>query len=490
MSDIKQKNIELLSQYEPKSVLNYFANLCNIPHGSGNEQEIGKYIGDVLRPVSKEVIVYPDGTVYAYKEATPGFENKPMICLQAHSDMVCVKKPGSTHDFLKDPLDLVIEGDKLKTKDTSLGADDCIGVAYILDVFTNKNVKHGPIEALITASEETTMGGINAFPTGILKSKLLINLDHEMTSSICLGCCGGIEIALKNKFNREPSNELTQHMFICIKDGASGHSGNSIRFKIVNAIKEMFWLIKLASKNYKLALVSIDGGQYKNAIAADCTATIAVKPEDYEAIKKIFVDNFNEIKKEYFERETKLNINVEKSDKKQDPISFKQSNDIIDAYNSVVYGVFSLNEKYNIADGSNNIGIIHTNDNQIQSDFLLRSLYENCKHRILNSILSAFYGTDFTYDIIDDYPEWTPVIGKNILQDKFIEIYKKTYGSEPVSFVTEGGLETGVLAKKYPGIVAISIGPDIENAHTFDEYASLKKIASTYEVLKEMLETI
>ncbi len=490
MSDIKQKNIELLSKYEPKGVLTHFAKLSNIPHGSGNEQEIGKYIGDVLRPVSKEVIVYPDGTVYAFKEATPGFENKPMVCLQAHSDMVCVKKPDSTHDFLKDPLDLVIEGDKLKTKDTSLGADDCMGVAYVLDIFTNKDVKHGPIEALITTSEETTMGGVNNFPTGVLKSKFLINLDSESTDSLYVGCCGGIETCITNSFEREQSNELTQHISISIKDGCSGHSGVMMRFKIINAIKLMFSLLKTLSSTHKFALVEIKGGQYKNAIAGNCFATIAIKPEDFENVKKIIVDNFNEVKKEFSEREKTINISVEQIDKKQDPIKQDQSNALVDAYNSVVYGVITLNEKYNIADGSNNLGIINTENNTIKSEFLLRSLYHNEKHRILDKILSAFYGTNFSHKIVDDYPEWTPAIGENNLEKLFKQIYEKMFSKKPQIFVTEGGLEAGVLVKKYPSIIAISIGPDIENAHTFEECADLKGVKATYEILKEILETI
>ncbi len=490
MLDVKQKNIELLSKYEPKGVMVHFAKLSNIPHGSGNEKEIGKYIADLLKEVSEQVILYPDGTVYASKKATQGFENKPMVCLQAHSDMVCVKRKDSNHNFLKDPLELIVENGILRANGTSLGADNCIGVAYILDIFTNPNIEHGPIECLITTAEETTMGGVKIFQPGVLKSKYLINLDSEYTDLIYLGCCGGIESCITNTFTREPSKDLTEHISISIKDGCSGHSGSMIRFKIINTIKLMFSLLKTVSNKHQLALVDINGGQYKNAIAGNCFATIAIKPEDFESVKKILIDNFNEIKKEFSQREKKININVEKNQKKLEPINLKESYALVDAYNTVINGVITLSEKYDIADGSNNVGIIETEDNCIKAKFLLRSLYHNQKHRILNRTLSAFYGTNFSYKIVDDYPEWTPVDGENILEKKFKEIYRTKFNKDPQVCVTEGGLEAGVLVKKYPEIIAVSIGPDIRDAHTFGEYAILKSVKATYEILVEMLKTI
>ena len=490
MLNVKEKNIELLSKYEPKDVLNYFANICNYPHPSENEKPLVSYLSSVLKPVCKELVVYPDGTIYGSIGPTIGCEKKASICLQAHCDMVCVKKQNSNHIFLKDPLELIVQNDLLKAKDTSLGADNGIGVAYILDIFTSKNISHGPLECLITTAEETTMLGVNNFKDGIIKSNLVINLDNESSDEICLGCCGGTEVHITNEFVREESKELTDYMTISINDGVSGHSGNAIRFKVINAIKCMFSLISLAKSNHKFALVDIKGGDFKNAIAGHCCATIAIDPHDYDSIKNIFFKSFELIKNEYVEREKMINIKFSKTKKDLLPLSLKDSNLIIDAYNAVVYGVISLNEQYKIADGSVNIGIINTDANHIKSDFLLRSLYSNSKKRILSSIVSAFYGTKFSYKIIDDYPQWTPIVGTNILQEKFIEIYKQKTGKNPICSVTEGGLELGVLSEKYPDLIMISMGPNIYNPHTFDEYTSIKSIAFSYEILKEVLKTI
>ncbi len=486
MSDIKQNNIDLLSKYEPKGLLTWFAKLCNIPHGSGNEAEISKFIADVLKPVCKELIMYPDGTIYAYQEATPGYENRKVTCLQAHSDMVCAKRSNSNHDFLKDPLELIVEDGWIRANDTTLGADDCLGVATILEVFTNKSIVHGPLECLITVSEETNMHGAVYFPKGVLKAKYLLNLDNEDTDSFCIGSEGGIDMAITHKFQRRPNPTLSKHIKINIKDGVSGHSGNVIRSKIVNANKLMFEFAKMIKNKYPIALIEANGGILKNAIAGFCSASFAIRPEDEEVIKKMITESFEAIKIEYFDLEKNIKMFFEEGSS-LDPIQQDISDKLIESYNAMVYGVYSLSEKYKVSDGSVNWGVVKTEENSITADVLLRSLFHNLKYRIQDRVLSAFHDTDYTYEKLDDYPEWSPCPNGNPLEDIFKKTYYKMFNKEPTSMVTEGGLETGVIIEKYPSIIAISIGFNITGAHSPDEKTSIDKIKIGFDIFKELL---
>lgn len=490
MNNIEKQNLNLASKLEPKSVFTYFAHLCNIPHPSGHNKQISDYLVSVLKPVAETITVYSNHTVLARIKATKGCEKKTSVCLQAHCDMVPAKGYSSKHDFEKDPIQIVQKKGFLYANDTTLGADNGIGVAYALAIATDKKIKHGPLEILITTNEETNMQGAKEFPARTLKSKYLINLDNEETDTCCLGCNGGTQIEFTTKFARKADKNLNSYLTISLEHGAGGHSGNQIRWKIINAIKMMFSLFKFVQEKANIALVDINAGHVSNAISSECVATIALNKKDVKIATKILNDMFALIKKEFFQREANMIMTIKSAKPKYLPISLKDSNSIIDAINCSFNGVYSLDENYKIANGSSNLGIIETQQGFIRSIYLLRSAFEVCKRRIRSQLISAFYGTKTTHKITDDYPEWTPVIGNSVLQVKYSKIFKKFFNKNLTFSVTEGGLETGVLTKKHPGMEAISIGPDIVACHSNTEHVDIKGVGLIYKVLLETLKNI
>lgn len=249
-------------------------------------------------------------------------------------------------------------------------------------------------------------------------------------------------------------------------------------------------LLKFIQEKTVIALVDINAGQVSNAIPSGCIATIALNKKDVKVATKILKDIFALIKNEFFQRESNIVMTIKLTKPKYLPITLKDSNNIIDAINCSFNGVYSLDENYKIANGSSNLGIISTQDGFIRNTFLLRSAFEVCKKRIRSQLISAFYGTNTTYKITDDYPEWTPVIGNSVIQTKYSKIFKKFFGKNLTFSVTEGGLETGVLTKKHPGMEAISIGPDITACHSNTEHVNIKGVGLIYKVLLETLKNI
>ncbi len=480
-----------IKDLQPELIWKYFEEITKVPRPSKKEEKIREYLIDFAK---KHHLPYKEdktGNILISKKATSGFEKKKPVVLQSHMDMVCEKNNDVEHDFENDPIQTYIDGDWLKAKGTTLGADNGIGMAAQLAVLADNNVEHGPIEALFTVDEETGLTGAFALEEGFFDSKILLNLDSEDEAEIFIGCAGGIDTKAYFKYKTSMSPANYHYCKIEVKNLLGGHSGGDIHLARGNANKILNRFLWQTMKNTNLVLCNINGGNLHNAIPREASAVIGVPSSKKEQLRidlNIFIAD---MEAEYAGIEPNMQILMESEEKQNVCIDASTTKNLIYSLYACPHGVISMsNDMPGLVETSTNLASVKMKeDNTILVATSQRSSVESRKYDIANMVESVFVlgGAEVTHG--DGYPGWRPNLNSSIMKTA-IKTYEELYNVTPKIKAIHAGLECGLFLKKYPGLDMISFGPTMTGVHSPDEKLNIPAVEKFYNHLLAILKNV
>lgn len=472
---------------EPKNVWKHFYDLTQIPRPTGQMEEVSKFVINFGKSLGLESLQDEAGNVLIKKPASKGMENAPIVIIQSHLDMVPQKNSDVKHDFTKDAIDAYIDGDKVKARSTTLGADNGIGVAAMMALLEDKALTHGAIEALFTIDEEVGMTGAFGLKPGFLKGSVLLNLDTEDEGELCVGCAGGADINVSFQYKDAPVEEGDVAVKISLKGLKGGHSGCDIHLGRANANKLMFRLLKDAVRDYEARLASIDGGSLRNAIPREAFAVVTVPAEGVNDLIELVTEYEAIYKAEYNNIEENLSLKAEKTDLPSVLVPEEIQDNLINAIEACQNGVISvLTDFADTVETSVNIARVKSSEGQTIVQFLARSSSETRKDAICSSIESAFLLAGGKVEIVNPYPGWQPNAQAKVLH-VMADLYEEMYNKKAHVNVVHAGLECGIILASTPGLDIVSFGPTIMNPHSPDEYVVIDTVGRFYDYLKTTL---
>ena len=473
---------------QPQEVWRNFAKVCSVPHPSHHLEQITKLVVDFGKSLGLETLTDKAGNVLIRKPATAGMEDRKVIVLQAHLDMVPQKNNSVKHDFEKDPIKTIVDGEWLRADQTTLGADNGIGVAAIMAVLESKELKHGPIAALFTSDEETGMYGAFGLQPDWIKGDILLNLDSEDEGELFIGCAGGLDASINWKFKPLPTAPDDIALKVTVSGLKGGHSGLDIILGRANANKLLFRFLKEAISSDEARLSEVEGGNMRNAIPREGWAIITIPEEskkDIVNLAKEYEALFNE---EYKDIENKITISVEEVDTPDNIIPEQIQDDFINAVTGCPNGVFRMIPTIpNIVETSMNLSIIRANTEKIEIHCLLRSSVDSKKEELASMVDSIFTLAGAKVEFSGGYSGWNPNTNSPILH-AMKETYKKEFNKEPKVQVVHAGLECGIIGATEPNLDMISFGPTIRHPHSPDEKVNIKSVGDFWHFLTKSLE--
>ncbi|PQJ79033.1 aminoacyl-histidine dipeptidase [Polaribacter porphyrae] len=474
----------------PKSVWNHFADLNAVPRPSKKEERVIQFMVDFGKNLNLDTIVDKVGNVIIKKPATSGMENRKKIVIQGHLDMVHQKNADTIFDFDTQGIEMFVDGDWVKAKGTTLGADNGLGVAAIMAVLSSTNIAHPAIEALFTIDEETGMTGAMGLESGILEGEILLNLDTEEDDEIGIGCAGGIDITATQNYQEEKTAENTIAYSISVTGLQGGHSGMDIIKGLGNANKIMNRLLFNGFEKYGLRIASLHGGSLRNAIPRESFATIIIDKTSKDSFTTENHQLISNIKNEFKSLEPNLTIEINKVETPKTVIPVAMQEQLTKAIYATLNGVYRMSpDVENLVETSNNIAKITVEKEQIEVLCLTRSSSESNKIDLTNSIRAAFELAGFSVDCSGEYPGWLPNLDSSILKT-VVHSYKTLFNEAPNVAACHAGLECGILGKNYPKMEMISFGPNIKGAHSPDERAQISSTQKFWKLLLHILENI
>jgi dipeptidase D len=480
----------VLGHLKPELVWHHFEEICKHPRPSKKEEKIAEYVVSVGKRLGLQTEKDKFGNILIRKPATPGYENRKTVALQGHIDMVCEKNRDVEHDFDNDPIYPYIDGDWVKAKGTTLGADNGIGVASALAVLESKDVEHGPLECLFTLDEETGLTGASSLKKNWLKADILINMDSEDIGVIFIGCSGGKNTAatFKAKLEKAPRNYSSFELKVAGLKG--GHSGLEIHVGRGNAVKILNRAIWSYSQENNIRLAEINGGNKHNAIPREAFAVVLVPKNDEKKLKK-FIAKFNEtVKSEYVAVEPDLIVSMEKHTAPEKVMDEKAQKHLVNALYAIPHGVIKMsNDIPGLVETSNNLAVVETKGKNVNIVTSQRSPVASQNVDITNMVTSVLKlaGAEITYG--DGYPGWAPDIHSDILK-VFKSTFTKMYGKEPEVTAIHAGLECGIIKEKYPDMDMISFGPTMRDVHSPAEKLQISTVPEFFNQLKTVLKYI
>lgn len=471
------KNIEL------KEVFKWFEEISKIPRESGHEKEISDFLVEFAKERNFEVYRDSANNVIIKKCGTDGYQNKNAVIIQGHMDMVCEKTKDSKHNFRKDAIELIVEGDILRANNTTLGGDDGIAIAMGLALLDSKNIPHPPIEFLATTSEETGMDGALAITGEHFKGKTLINIDSEEEGVFLVSCAGGLNTLTEFEIKRESAKENFESLKIEISGLKGGHSGIEINKQRANAIKILGRLLYAVKKDICLAF--IEGGTKHNAIAKNSEAIIITK--NAKIIKNILEELSQKIKNEYKTEDSQMQIKIEKCKDVKEFITKEISDNIIDFMNLAPNGVLYTSREINgLVQTSANNGVLKEKNGKLIFTISIRSSLESSIEEIASIVEIASKRTNAKFEKVNWYPAWE--YDKNSkIKDIALSVYKKVTGKDAKIEAIHAGLECGILKRVLPEVDMISLGPNLYDVHTPAEHLSVSSVDRTWKFLKELI---
>jgi dipeptidase D len=475
---------------EPKALWNKFADLNAVPRPSKKEERVIAFMKNFGEQLGLETLVDEVGNVIIKKPAAPGMENRKTIVMQSHLDMVHQKNAGTEFDFDTQGIEMYVDGDWVRAKGTTLGADNGLGVATIMAVLESTDIPHPAIEALFTIDEETGMTGAMGLKGGLLKGEILLNLDTEEDDEIDIGCAGGLDVTAVREYNEEEVPENSVGYTIKVSGLNGGHSGMDIHKGLGNANKIMNRLLFDSFENFGLQIAEIDGGSLRNAIPRESVAKVIISEIFDEAFVFDMQEVINDIKAEFKTTEPNLNITIEKSELPTKVMDLGVQEGLIRAIYTAHNGVYRMSaDMEDLVETSNNIARIIVKDGKLQVGCLTRSSVESSKFDLANALRSAFELIGCEVTLSGSYPGWAPNVNSPILE-VLKGIYEKQNGSKPHVVACHAGLECGILGTNYPDMDMISFGPTIKGAHSPDERASISSAQKYWKFVLEILQNI
>ena len=471
---------------ESERVFHYFREICEIPHGSGDTSKIATYCENFAREHNLRCVRDEANNIVIFKDGTKGYENSEPIILQGHTDMVCQKEDGYEIDFRNQGLETYIDGDFITAKGTTLGGDDGIAVAMILAILETDKYSHPPIEAVFTTDEEVGMLGALALDTSVLKGSRMINIDSEEDDVVTVSCAGGSDFEVNLPLNRV--KKAGTRVDITLKGLLGGHSGVEIHKGRVNAnILAGRFLNHLLLSDVSFEIVSINGGDKRNAITNLCTIEFLVEDEA-EFISKA-TSYLDTVKEEISAREKDFAPIIES---KGDAFAmvFSQSNkrDIIFSLAATPYGVIDMSaEIEGLVETSLNLGVLKTDENSVEIEYSFRSNKASAMKYLQEKMLAFYSNIECTTNSNGEYPSWEYKSDSKI-RNVYVDCYKEHFGKAPEIAAIHAGLECGVFASKIKDFDCISIGPAMYDIHTYKEKLSISSTKNIFEVLIKTLE--
>lgn len=472
---------------EPKAVWENFYKLTQVPRPSKKEEKIQAFMmnfGKSLGLVTEKDGV---GNVIIRKPATPGMENRKGIILQGHLDMVPQKNNATTHDFEKDPIDAFIDGEWVRARGTTLGADNGIGVASAMAVLAAKDLVHGPIEALFTCDEETGMTGAIGLQPKVLKGDILLNMDSEEEGELYVGCAGGINANIEFEYDEVIVPEDVTPFKLTISGLKGGHSGLDINLGRGNANKLIVRFLKYATRELDVRLAEINGGGMRNAIPREGYAVVLIPNENIALLKKAVKQYESFYKLELGAVEPTLTFTMEETEMPKSMIEERVQDDLIDSVYGCPNGVIRMNDGMaGMVETSTNLSTIKSQKGVIFVKCLLRSSVDSAKDDLVEQVDSVFAlgGAMVSFD--GGYPGWKPNMDSPILKE-MKEIYQAKFGKVPAVLGIHAGLECGILGAAYPNWDMISFGPTMRSPHSPDERVNIASVQKFWDFLVEVL---
>lgn len=474
---------------QPAAIWRNFDDLTQIPRPSGYVEKVQQFLLDFAKRVGVEAFQDPAGNIVMRKPATPGYENRKGVLLQAHMDMVPQKAPDSTHNFETDPIETYVEDGWVHAKGTTLGSDDGIGVAAIMGVMEDKELKHGPVEALITRDEETGMYGANDLPKGELHSDILINLDSELWGKFVIGSAGGIDITSTLEY-KPVDNDQDAAVKVTLKGLRGGHSGLEINEGRANANKEMVRFVRKAIAECGARLASWHGGNMRNAIPFKAEVVLALPKDNVEALKALVEAQRAAIEDEFRGIEKGVEFFTEEVDSPAELVPQEIQDNLVDAIYACHNGVIRMIPAYpDVVETSSNLAIIDIEAGQAAVKILARSSREDMKEYVATMIESCFAMAGMKTELSGSYGGWDPNPDSEIL-NLLKKIYKDQTGQEATVQADHAGLECSVILSKYPGMDVVSMGPTLLSPHTTNERFKIDTAAPFWNLLTAALEQV
>ncbi len=473
---------------EPKLVFDYFSQINKVPRPSKKEEKIIAFLQQWAKDNDIECHADETGNLLMRKGATPGMENKATVVLQGHMDMVCEKTSDCNINFDTDPIETYIDGDWMRAKGTTLGADDGIGIALAMAALTDSKIEHGPLECLFTRDEETGLTGAFAIKPGFMTGKYLINLDSEDEGEIFIGCAGGAntEATLDVETEDLPANYFPVRLSIDKLRG--GHSGDDINKHRPNAIKLLVRFLDQAREKYDIRLTDIQGGNLHNAIPRQAEAVIAVPFKDKENIRVDFNVFSREIEEEYHD-EASMTTHME-SEEASSCIRKDIADKLIMALNAVDNGVYEMSiDLPGLVETSSNLASVHLEGDKVRLVTSQRSSIDSQRKALSASVSSALRLAGFVTKTADGYPGWKPNAESKLLKIA-VDSYKRLFGKEPKVKAIHAGLECGLFSEKYPGMDMISFGPTLRGVHSPDECLLIPTVDMVWKHITAILKDI
>ncbi|WP_380181888.1 beta-Ala-His dipeptidase [Kalamiella sp. sgz302252] len=479
-----------LSQLSPQPLWDIFAKICSIPHPSYHEEELANYV--LSWAGEQGFVTFRDevGNILIRKPATPGLEHLKPVALQAHLDMVPQKNNDTAHDFTKDPIQPWVDGEWVKARGTTLGADNGIGMASALAVLADKTVEHGPLEVLLTMTEETGMVGAFGLQPGWLEADILINTDSEEEGEIYMGCAGGIDFTTTLPLSREAVPAGYEHIQLILKGLKGGHSGADIHLGLGNANKLLARFLFAHAKDLDLRLVDFTGGTLRNAIPREAMATLAVPADKVDRLKGQALHYLETLQNELSLKEKNINIVVENIAASEQALTTESRDAFIALLNSTPNGVIRNSDVMKgVVETSLNVGVVSIKDDEARINCLVRSLIDSGKEYLVETLTALGDLAGAKTVAKGSYPGWQPDPSSPVMA-LVEETYKKLFNKTPNIQVIHAGLECGLFKKPYPEMDMVSIGPTITGPHSPDEQVHIGSVGLYWQLLTALLKAI
>lgn len=482
------KNLENITA---ERVFKHFEEINKIPRGSGNEKEISDYLLAFGKKLGLESIQDKALNIIIKKPASKGYENAPTVIIQGHMDMVCEKNKETSHDFTKDPIKLIVKDDFIYADGTTLGGDDGIAVAYAMAILEDSTIDHPALEVLITTDEEAGMTGAIALEPENITGKIVLNIDSEEEGKLLVSCAGGIRTKSTLPIEWIKEKKDTINYEVMVKGLKGGHSGAEIHLGRGNSNKIIGRVLRELSKEVNFNLVSLNGGSKNNAIPREAEALISVKSEDENKLIDIIKKLESDIKKEFSVKDPGLAIETRKVEEKFEKVFSDESTvktiNLLYIYPNGINTVSS--EIDGLTESSTNVGVVITNENDIEFDSAVRSSVFSLREEIVERIkcVTELFGGTVTANA--GYPEWEYKEDSKV-REICKDVYKKMYGKDAEIVAIHAGVECGLFKEKLGDLDMISFGPDIFDAHTPNEHMSIPSVKRVWEYLLEVLKVI
>ncbi len=482
--------MSVINSLEPRALWKNFAALNAVPRPSKKEERVIEFAKSFGESLGLETLVDATGNVIIRKPATKGMENRLPIVMQSHLDMVHQKNAGTKFDFDTQGIEMFIDEDWVKAKGTTLGADNGIGVATIMAVLESKKIKHPAIEALFTIDEETGMTGAMGLQPGILKGKIMLNLDTEEDTELTIGCAGGIDVSAFGKYSETRCPASLKGYRINVKGLNGGHSGMDIHKGLGNANKIMNRILFGTNKAFGVRVSKIDGGGLRNAIPRESEAIIALPEKQLRAFRKHFKNQVNILTSEHQSTDSNLSIKLKAIDRPKMVMAKDFQKQLLRAIYACPNGIYRMSPEIpDLVQTSNNLARVFVSEGKFTIYCLTRSSVNTEKEDLAQAIQSTFELIGAKIKTSGDYPGWTPNPHSKIV-GVMEPIYKKLFKEDPDVNACHAGLECGILGQFYPEMEMISFGPNIRGAHSPDEKVQISSVQKFWKYLLEVLKAI